>query len=1564
MTTIKHIIVGLLLCLFSSHSLYTQSLADTLETKVNSAIREGRVVDQLSNQSTQFPKGEFLLAPQNKNLNYGIIIYNIDILPSYAVFSAAIAFRDPRTNQLIAFKADQIKFSNTYGLTGPVKLYLLSDVHLEFGAGADLAFFAGAQNTYATFDCQGLKEFAIAGEVLFNSTFLLPVDAKGEIETDKKLSAQFALIAQSWSEILVQITLQPFQIKGLKNFVFTITEATLDLSEAHNASDMVLPTVYHEENTTINLWEGFYLKKGSVQLPPHFSSKSEQKTSIGVENLIIDEWGISGQLFGKNILNFENGQLGEWPFSITQVEVNILRNEITKGQMAGDIGLPILADTSRLSYKGYIGINDNYGFQISVRNNLSIPALKIATLQLTSNSFINCSIENGEVKLNCNFNGTLNIAHQANATQSAPNFHFPDIVFQGLKVASTEPHFDIAYLGLQNKASSAQQIGNYPLQIERIGLVNNGSEKVLQIKCAMNIMDKISVKTGVNISAVYKSNKLLLNGLMLDAIEINSSISCFSLNGKLQFIRHDPTYGNGLNGSIQFKMKQPALQAGATILFGTTNQHRYWYVDANAIWDQPGLPFLPGMEINGFLGGAWQGMRERNSTDPIPQNDLGLTASGKSYLPDTKAGLGLRAGLYMRSTGGTNESKPFIAKTAIEIQFNRNLGINQIDIFGNAEFMTKKTTLNASDLKQNTNTLPSQSNWKNYLNNFQPMGNISSPFLLNFDFAQQIYQAHFAVYIQGLANDKIVGGGPKGFAGEVAAYFSRSKWYLHIGTPQQALGVKMKLNTLGYAQVNAYFMAGKDLPPALPLPKEITSIIGAKNADAMRQLEALNTGNAFAFGARMALEIGSEGGEKNVSIYAHLKALIGLDINVRATNNSANCVVNNETPGINGWFANGQLFAYLQGRVGAAVQTKSIQSRFDLITLTTASQLYCEGPKPFYSSGSTNVKVNIAGIINKQLKLNFEIGEPCEMRQSKMTDTSIILTTYPENNVQQFNVANNLQSTCSVPINTPMQDADGRTFMFQLKQYEISNNKQIIAGKLSFNKDNTAITFTPEAMLPANQAMQLKIVIEAQSVVSKYELRNNNNIKTIPNKTEQDQFDKCIAIMKNNGLKEMAFGNGRKLLRIDQMNTYQLNGSSVTETKNINFTTGNAPQNIPEVNIAYCYPQKHQINYHSSLSNQGFIQLFKNQQNLSLQANEKLMVVFADPSNKIIAEVTATYSKNRISYLLPNSVFKTNTTYQFLLKIKAINAPSEIGNSLSNTNNSFSISNSNKYSTNMVDKRLCNYSFGCSNYTSFNDKIKNTTPFETQLDNQLLRTNFKNKIPEYFDAVEMATQQNAMVQPKLLLKQNSWLTTETKKLYNIFETKDPFLQAFLYLERDTSLLGLIPLKAIKINENNISQMTIIGNGINGYQRAKYLQEQIQIEDYSYQIMLNDLEAIQTSLIQYVNSPNVNPTLLSNYLNQFSYAPALKQLTNGAQMDKAPLLASTSTMALASTNQGLSNNTTKTLSNSQQKNQWLLKIAQMQLAIFKAQMQAFQINYYLPGNQVPKTSFLINQSPTK
>jgi len=1564
LTTIKHMLVGGLLCLFFSFQLNSQTLADTLEAKVNGAVREGRIVDQLSNQFNEFPKGEFLLAPENKNLNYGIIIYNIDILPDRAVFSAGIAFRDPKSNQLIAFKADNINFSNSNGLTGPIKLFLLSDVELKFGNCADILLFAGPQKTYATFECKGLKEFSIEGLVQFNNQLLLPVDDSGQIINNKKLNANFSIVAKSWSDLLTSISIAPFQIKGLKDFVFTISDATIDLSETNNFGGMIFPQPYQEESNSIQIWEGFYLKKGSVKLPNHFKSNANKRTELGVENLLIDEWGFSGIIFGKNIMSFEKGSIANWPFSIDRIELAIARNEITFGQIEGEIGLPILPDTSRLAYTGYIGCNDNYGFQIKVKKNLSIPALKVAQLNLTPNSFIDFKIQNGVVNLESNFNGSLNIAHQTNTSQSAPNFNFPDIVFQRLRVANTEPHFDIAYLGLQNKASSTQQMGNYPLQIERIGIFNSGNEKVLQIKCALNLMDKISVKTGVNISAIYKNNKLLLNGLLLDAIEVNSSISCFSLNGKLQFIRQDPTYGNGLSGTIQFKMKQPAIQAGASILFGTINQHRYWYVDANAIWDQPGLPFLPGIEINGFLGGAWHGMRERNSTDPIPQNDLGLTASGKSYLPDTKASLGFRAGLYIRSTGGTNESKPFIAKTAFEIQFNRNFGINQIDIFGNAEFMTKKTALNASDLKQNTNALPSQYNWKNYLNNFQPVGNISSPFLLNFDFVKQVYQAHFAVYIQGLAQDKIIGCGPRGFAGEVAAYFSRSKWYLHIGTPQQALGVKMKLNTLGYAQVNAYFMAGKDLPPALPLPHEITSIIGSKNADAMRHLEALNTGNAFAFGARMALEIGSEGGEKNVSIYAHLKALIGLDINVRSTNNSALCAVNNEVPGINGWFANGQLYAYLQGRVGASVQTKSIQSRFDLITLTTASQLYCEGPKPFYSSGSTNIKVNIAGIINKQLKLNFQIGEPCEMRQSKLTDTSIILTTYPENNVQQFNVANNLQSTCSVPINKPLQDTEGGTFIFQLKQFEVTNNKQIIAGKITFNKDHTSITFTPESMLPANQFMQLKMVIEAQRVVSKYELRNNNNIKTFPNKNEQDKYDANIAIMKNNGIKEMAFGNGRKLVCIDQMSAYQVNGSSVTETKIINFKTGNPPQNIPDVNIAYCYPQKHQINYHSNLCMQGFIQLYKSQQNLSLQPQEKLMVVFTDPSNKVIGEVPATYAKNRVSYQIPNSIFKTNTSYQLILKIKAINAPSEVGNTLANTNNNASISSQNKPNINIVDRYLYSYSFGCSNYMSFNDKMKALTPTETELDNQVLRTSFKNKTPEYFDAAEIATQQNPLVQPKLAFQPNTWLFNESKKLYNIFETKDPFIQTYLYLGRDTSVLGLIPLKALKINEHNIAQITIIGNGLNGYQRAKYKQEQIHIEDYSYQIMLNDLEAIQSSLVQYVNSPNFNSTLLSSYLMQFSNIPALKQMTIGSQKQNIQLLAGTPTMAVSNPSQSQSNNTTNSSNISQQKDQWLLKIAQLQLAIFKSQMQTFQINYYLPGSQLPYTSYLINQRSTK
>lgn len=1547
LTTIKHKLVGLLLCLLSSHFITAQTTADSIEAKVNSAVREGRIVDQLSNQFSQFPKGEFLIAPENKDLKYGVVIYNIDLLPDRAIFSAAIAFRDPKSNQLIAFKADNISFSNSSGLTGHIKLFLVADVQINFGKCADILLYAGPRKTYATFECKGLKEFSIDGKVQFNNQFLLPVNQSNEIEPNKKLNANFSILAKSWSDLLVKISLDPFQIKGLKDFVFTISEATMDLSESSNDNNMIYPPIYLNEPNEIALWEGFYLKKGSVKLPQHFQTKDNKRTELGVENLLIDEWGFSGVLFAKNILRYEEGKIAQWPFSISNLEIAISRNEILSGKIEGEIGLPILPDTTRLGYKGYISTNDNYGFQILVNKTLSIPAFKISTLTLTPNSYMDMSINEGQIILATNFNGQLAIENKSNEDAKIPAFHFPAIEFQGLRVANTDPQFDIAYLGLKNTSNSAQQMGKYPIMIERIGIHKNGNDHALQIKFALNLMEKISVKSGLSINTNYSNNQLLFKSILLEAMELNSSISCFTLNGRIQFIKQDPYFGNGLSGSIQFKMNQPKISAASSILFGNINSQRYWYVDANAIWDQPALPFLPGTEINGFMGGAWQGMREKTQNDQTPNNELGLSASGKYYVPDQQAGLGFRAGIYLRSTGGSKESKPFIAKTALEIQFNNHLGINQLSIFGNADFMTKNTTISQSDLKQNTSTLPSVNNWKSYVVNYQPVGNISSPFSLNFDFAQQVYQANFAVYIQGISGNKILGGGQRGLAGEVAAYFSKSKWYLKIGTPQQPLNVKMKLGQTNTADLNAYFMAGHDLPSAAPLPKEITSMIGNKNADAMRSLEELNIGNAFAFGSRLNLQIGSEGGDKNISIYASLKALIGLDINVRPTNNSTFCSSNNETPGINGWFANGQLFAFLQGRVGASVQTKAIKSQFDLLTLTTAAQLYCEGPKPFYSNGSASVKVNIAGVINKQIKLNFEIGEPCSLKQNKLSDTSIILTINPENNSSNFNVAKNVATQFSIPVNTTFKDAEGRDFIFSLKQYTLSDNGHDIAGQLNFNSTKTLVTFDSKDLLPANKKLNLKIIVQAQLINSTYELRNKNNQKVLPNNNELSFFNNCVANMKSNQQTELDFGMGRKLVRVDQLKPYLLNGSSISETKEITFFTGAGPTGIIEANIASTYPVKNQMNYHKEISNLGHLQLIKNQQNLSNLNNKKIVVLMADNSGKIIAETNANYNNNRVTYSITNTLLKNNAIYQIIIKIKSTNAASEIGNNLANTNSSKNITTINTAQINS-DIILYSYYFGTSNYSTFAQKTISFSSNSALGNNKIITTHIKNNLLEYFDAIELS-KDKPLVKICNSMMSNDWMNKEGKKIYAIFKLNDPILLSLLDLNRDTAEQGLIPSRSIFLKENQCEQMTLTTSGINGCKKQNYTTEPILLENNALGIMYNDFEAIKTALVQYVNTSNPNYSLINSYLNSLSYSSSNQLLNaNSAAPNSSINSLKTQNQPTATTNTNSSINLQKT--------NCLLRISQLQFNCTIPKQFNYQWYYYLPSNTTPVNSF--------
>ncbi|MES2616362.1 MAG: hypothetical protein V4613_00700 [Bacteroidota bacterium] len=1563
-------------CLFQSIILFifiiniscvkAQSEADTINGRIQNAIAEGRIVDQLSPDFINQPKGEFLIAPDSKDLNFAILVYNIDIFPDKAVFSAGMAFREPKSNQLIAFKAENISFSRHNGLAGPVKLVLISDCKFKIGQAAEI-FLKGQHATYAVFECKGLKEFGVNGQILFNSGFIQPVGENGKIAEGQKVKADFTLVTQHWSQWLVQFAMPSFQLRGLTGYVFNISNAVLDLNEQFNATDMKFPGDYPLESITGSsggLWEGFYLQKGVVSLPSHFSSTEMKRTTIGVQDLLIDEFGFSGAVFGGHVLPFNKGKLGGWKFSIDTVCIGIVMNELISGLMGGGLGMPVLPDTSQLNYVARIGLDNSFGMTVSINKQLTIPALKIAKLTLRKNSYINVDIVDEEVLLQAMLNGQLDIAN-SNAKEGV-KFKLPSVEFQGMQVTNHHPSFQVAYLGLKNNQPDSQHFSRYPITIHRLYYTGKDNFHGIGVDFSLNLVSKIAVKGGLlitcKISDVDRSKKLEFDRIAISNLNLNANFSCFTFAGQLLVMNEDPKYGNGLAGLIKFSMTKPDIKAQASIMFGNVKGHRYWYFDAAAKWSNPCLPFVPGAEINGFIGGASWGMREFVQTDGIINSNNGSTASGKIYVPDVKSGFGFKAGLSLKSVGGSGSSNAFTANTILEIQFNAQNGINRLSLYGDIDLMTKQKEVLETDIKANVKNSQGLNQWTQLKNNYVPKGKAGGPFLLDFDFKNNVYQANCAVYFQGIANDKITGAGHRGLAGEIAAYFSPTKWYFWVGTPLQPLALKLKINKIADASLSAYFMAGTDVKSAAPLPAEITSLLGESKADGMRSLNEIAVGNAFAFGARFAMVAGSSGNEKNVSIYANLNAIIGFDINLSNYGKNVHCTSSNETPGINGWFAKGELYAFLQGRVGAKFKTKIISGSVDLLTLTMASKLYCEGPNPFYSTGSTMVHVNIAGIINAKMKLQFEIGEQCEMLQEKLNDTAIIISITPEHLSVNVNPLSLPKVKFSVPIGKQFSDSKGRPFVFSIKKFELSDNGRLISGKMLWNDLKNEMTFEPFEALPGRKKLRLLVQVEAVYVESSYQLVNPNGQSINVLVSEQNEFNKIKQEMEKSGSMSNGFSNGRKVIRKNQYIPVQINGKNAEESTVICFETGAQPTTIATTNIVASYPVMNQVNYYTDAGSQHFIQLALPQSYLFNVSGTKTVALLSDIKGDVVAESKVQCDGKLLAFNLSNGVIKSNQSYRLTIKRVAANSITFIGKKLStgentNTNSGSSLSFNGNGTTNTVlttskpsvnEITLLSYVFGVSEYGTLANKIKN---FKFGIPKQQGNSGYDMQVvisdkKELLDAFELPgiTKDHILLKPILNYRQSSWFMNKAMPVYSLLQSKDLNLLQFLQLNRDTALFGLIPYKGLQFVQTGSQKLVMMTDKTgNSFSKPSYAGNSLKLKIDYKQIVIDDFNSVVKGLTTYVvGNQKINSTALNLFINYYSNSQSSSG-TN-ALPNSAKVLMSNQTV---SSNKPISPNPKI------QNNPWLYKLSTLKFENSQTdQVLPLLYYYYLPSSSKP------------
>ena len=344
-------------------------------------------LDQMNNFTDRLSVADMNVLPVGiqktvSNVNYALAISNIQFFQEYAeltIWGRAIIPQDEKGDKILFFGAQGIKLSNEGDIIGDARLALLGDITIPINHGAasftlkggfDMTSGLGDNQTYMAIDCQGFKELGITADIVLSDKLVRRVDENGNCNlADSRVTASFSTIVQDWNDIVLSLSLPRFEIVGLDGFIFEARDVIFDFSDLRNAEYIQYPDGYREQYLipgNENLWKGIYIHELSITLPRPFTSRrdSTQRVSFITHHMLFDHNGISGMFEVRDVLSFDDGTAGGWPFSVESFSIELMANHLNGAGFGGKIGLPV-AENSPLNYDAYISPDNEYMLRVS-----------------------------------------------------------------------------------------------------------------------------------------------------------------------------------------------------------------------------------------------------------------------------------------------------------------------------------------------------------------------------------------------------------------------------------------------------------------------------------------------------------------------------------------------------------------------------------------------------------------------------------------------------------------------------------------------------------------------------------------------------------------------------------------------------------------------------------------------------------------------------------------------------------------------------------------------------------------------------------------------------------------------------------------------------------------------------------------------------------------------------------------------------------------------------------------------------------------------------------------------
>lgn len=1279
--------------------------------------------------------------------------------------------------------------------------------------------------TYVTIGCDGIKEMAIQGAVEFSRDLVLPVESNGEVLENKttipmsfetengtltkevpyRVRGDFNVIASDWNDILVSISLQPFTLTKKRNntdyngnFQFYVNQAVLDFSDLRNAPAVSFPSYYHENGLLLpnqQTWRGVYVNTIDVRLPKEFktnnSIQQNGRVGFGAHHLIVDNNGVSGTFYADNIFPLDEGITNEekaWAYSLDHVEVSLAANTFIGAGFNGRIVLPVSKqenaneedDSIGLQYTGLIS-PEEYLLNVATTDTIDFN-LWSAKGQLLPNSSIELAVREGQFRPKAVLHGGLYIGanRDSNSNSNKKLVDFPGIEFQNLVLQTESPVFAVDYMGYTGEV----KFGNFPATISNIGITANAQAANLYFDLDVNLMGgQNGFAAGARLAVLGqfeeadRLQKWRFNGLDLGAIYIDADLSAFHIWGSLELMDDDPTYGDGFAATLggEFKSLQATIEVNA--IFGKTD-FRYWMVDA-AVDLPPGTGTGTGtgvVNLAGFAGGASYHMH-RQDFSTNSQN------GAFTYVPNKETGLGVKAMVLLNIVDDT----VLKGGAGFEVLFNNHGGINQMGIYGQVSMFNvnipgmdgiasalnkfnENATAKAKFLGVDGESTESSFVGRNLLDKAEnefiktPPSQLTMSAILGitYDFQNEVLHGELDSYIN-VPGGFVQGRGAEGRAGWAVLHVAPEEWYFYVGTPEDRLGLKIGVGSLSL-ETGGYFMVGSILPDSPPPPPIVAGILGvdAEELNYMRDENALDSGRGFAFGADLAMDTGDL---RFLIFYARFQAGAGFDIMLR-NYGEASCSNTGNPVGINGWYANGQAYAYLQGELGIRVKLFFIKKKVPIIKGGAAVLLQTKAPNPVWMRGYVGGHFNVlGGLIKGRFRFKLTIGEECEFENaSPLGGLKMITDVTPDDATEDIDVFTIPQATFAMKVGEPIiipEDEGDKTYRIKLEDYKIIHNGQEIPGVIEWSTYKDRADFVTTDILPPNEQMTVQVKV---------------------------------------GFEEQVDGVFRPIM---------VDGQQATELEERTFTTGGAPSIIPLQNVEYAYPVPNQKYMYENEYDQGYIQLKRGQDYLFEDEQwETLLSYIDEQNNRLEANFIYDEIENKVTYTIPN-VYQSNS-YRLSIVSEIKGSLNETSGEVSynNTeiddagNNEIQIQNkeAENKSKNEEIERLA-YDFSTSKYKTFKQKVNslNTSDYNWGViySDVIYLTN-RVKDHEPFDIAELIgtdyTGSEPLVSTIATLDNNYFKQDMNPPLYSNY----PLGGVYSIINRDMEEYGIPPVKALPI----------------------------------------------------------------------------------------------------------------------------------------------------------------------